>query len=144
MTCAQGPELKYHAEEGCEPFYGTAFSAGLDLRTREEVFLPFCIPTRVGTGLRVEIPTGHVGLVRGRSGLAFQRGIWSFDGTIDEDYRGEIWLLLLNLSMRETVIQKGERVSQLVIVPVTRTSLFPTSDLTETERGSNGFGSTGR
>lgn len=139
-------DLKFVAEEGCEPVYGNAFAAGLDLRAKEEVVLPFGIPTRVGTGLRVEIPRGHVGLVRGRSGLAFKRGIWSFDGTIDEDYRGEISLLLLNLSPTAagaTVIAKGERTCQLVIVPVARFEPLPVLALSETERGDGGFGSTG-
>jgi dUTP pyrophosphatase len=116
------------------------------LRANEDVVLPFGIPTRVGTGLRVEIPLGHVGLVRGRSGLAFRRGIWSFDGTIDEDYRGEIAMLLLNLapaSAGEVVIARGERACQLVIVPVLRTKPVRVETISATERGDGGFGSTG-
>jgi len=138
-------ELKYVSEDGCEPIYGNDRAAGIDLRAKERVELPYGIPRRVGTGLCVEIPTGHVGLVRGRSGLAFRRGIWSFDGTIDEDYRGEISLLLLNLSDvgKVAVIEKGERTCQLVIVPVVRAILFKVWGLTETSRGGAGFGSTG-
>lgn len=139
-------ELKYIAEQECEPIYGNAYAAGLDLRAKEDVDLPYGIPRRVGTGLCVEIPPGHVGLVRGRSGLAFKRGIWSFDGTIDEDYRGEISLLLLNLNPTltgTTLIKKGERTCQLVIVPVVRMQPVKVWKLSETERGQDGFGSTG-
>jgi dUTP pyrophosphatase len=138
-------ELKYIAEQGCEPVYGNAYAAGLDLRAKQDVNLTYGIPTRVGTGLCVEIPPNHVGLVRGRSSLAFKRGIWSFDGTIDEDYRGEISLLLLNLNPASATmtIDKGERVCQLVIVPVVRLQPTKLEELSTTERGQDGFGSTG-
>lgn len=137
-------ELKYVANDGCEPIYGNDRAAGFDLRAKEEMTLRRGVPTAAGSGLCVEIPPGHVGLVRGRSGLAFRRQIWSFDGTIDEDYRGEISLLLLYLGEEaEVTIEKGERTAQLVVVPVVRLRLTKAWTLSSTERGGNGFGSTG-
>jgi len=135
-------------DEDCVPSYGNAYAAGLDLRSAEEVILPYARPTRVRTGLRLAIPPGHVGLVRGRSGMAFKRGIWGFEGTIDEDYRGEINLLLMAMTPTlagVTVIARGVRVAQLVIVPCVRLNGERVAALkcVEGGRGEAGFGSTG-
>lgn len=144
--------LKYIAEPGCEPVYGNDHAAGLDLRAAESVALFVGVDTAVRTGLRVEIPPGHVGLIRGRSGLAFRQNIFGFEGTIDEDYRGEI-LVLLRYDGNESVtmdtgrdwhsISAGDRVAQLVIVPVARLRLDRVDLLGDSSRGTNGFGSTG-
>lgn len=132
--------LRYVAEVGYEPTYGSARAAGLDLRAAESLVLYGRQSVR--TGLRVEIPPGHVGLVRGRSGWAFKRGIFAFEGTIDEDYRGEIAVLLVNYG-EPVRIDRGERIAQLVVTPVVRCWLERVPDLGDTARGSGGFGSTG-
>ncbi len=137
-------KLRYIAETGCEPLYGSASAAGIDLRAKEAVAIG-SDPIAVKTGLCVEIPPGHVGLVRGRSGLAFKRHLIAFEGTIDEDYRGEISVLLMRgYPVGGWIhVEQGERIAQLVIVPVARLELEQVTELGVTERGSQGFGSTG-
>lgn len=137
--------LMYIAEPGCEPALGNSFAAGIDLRAKQALKLRPGATGTVGTGLRVKLPTNHVGFVRGRSGLAFRKNVWAFEGTIDEDYTGEIAILLMNNGVEEYDVAKGERVAQLVIVPVTRCTPTVTPFLIGPMggRGDNGFGSTG-
>lgn len=92
----------------------------------------------------MEIPEDWVGLVRGRSGLAFNQSVFAFEGTIDSDYRGEICVLLVNLGLRDATIHEGDRIAQLVVVPAPNRPLFETSALGSSGRGANGFGSSGR
>lgn len=122
--------------------------AGLDLYALEDVVLQ---PTtrdiaqaRVRTGIAVEIPEGHYGKVSSRSGLAFNHGIFSFDGTIDSGYRGEIGVLLYNTTDRRFRIRKGDRIAQLLIIPCIIADPVEVEELTESIRGANGFGSSGR
>jgi dUTP pyrophosphatase len=100
----------------------------------------------VPTGLFIEIPEGYEAQVRPRSGLALKRGLTVLNspGTIDADYRGEVGVILVNLSQEEQRIEKGERVAQLLFAPVARAELVEVEALGETERGSGGFGSTGK
>jgi dUTP pyrophosphatase len=100
----------------------------------------------VPTGVRLEIPQGYEGQVRPRSGLALKHGIAMVNapGTIDSDYRGEIGVLLVNLGQNRVEFNAGDRVAQLVICPVIQASLKVVTQLDETERGSGGFGSTGK
>ncbi len=100
----------------------------------------------VATGLSVAIPPGWEGQVRPRSGLALTRGITVLNapGTIDADYRGELLVLLVNLDVREHVIEPGERIAQLVISPVARAEVEEVTELEATVRGAGGFGSTGQ
>ncbi len=129
------------------PHYETIASAGMDLRANisEPITLKPLERTIVKTGLFIELPVGYEAQVRPRSGLAAKKGITVLNapGTIDADYRGEIGVILVNLSNEDFVIENGERVAQLVIAKHERAELNEVSVLSETVRGAGGFGSTG-
>lgn len=129
------------------PEYKTVGSAGADIRARIDtsITLPPFERRVVGTGLFPEIPSGFELQVRPRSGLSFNHGITVLNtpGTIDSDYRGEIKVCLINLSKEEYVIHDGDRIAQIVISPVERAVFSSSDNISETERGSGGFGSTG-
>jgi dUTP pyrophosphatase len=129
------------------PEYATSQSAGLDLRANltESITLRPLARTLVKTGLFIELPQGYEAQVRPRSGLAYKKGITVLNspGTIDADYRGEIGVILVNLSEEEFVIENGERVAQLVIAKHEQAEWVEVENLEETERGAAGFGSTG-
>ena len=139
-----------HGEGLDLPSYETPGSAGMDLRAAIAEDTPLEIAPggrfAVPTGLVMEIPQGFEGQVRPRSGLAIRHGITVLNspGTIDADYRGEVKVLLVNLSAEPFIIRRGERVAQIVFAPVTRANLVPVEKLGETARGAGGFGSTGR
>ena len=129
------------------PHYETMASAGMDLRaylTDARTLKPL-ERTIVGTGLFIELPVGYEAQVRPRSGLAAKKGITVLNapGTIDADYRGEIGVILVNLSNEDFTIENGERIAQLVIAKHERAEWEETKELTETARGEGGFGSTG-
>lgn len=132
------------------PAYETAGSAGMDVRAalpaREPVVLEPGARAMVPTGLSVAIPEGYEIQVRPRSGLAAKHGLTCLNtpGTIDSDYRGEIKVILINLGAEAFTIQRGERIAQLVLAPVTRLAWAEVGALDETARGAGGFGSTGR
>ncbi|MFN3911534.1 dUTP diphosphatase [Hyphomonas sp.] len=132
------------------PAYETAGSAGMDVRAAvpegEPVTLKPGERAMVATGLSVAIPEGYEIQVRPRSGLAAKHGLTCLNtpGTIDSDYRGEIKVILINLGAEAFVIQRGERIAQLVLAPVTRLAWSEVDTLDETARGAGGFGSTGR
>jgi len=129
------------------PHYATSQSAGMDLRAslEESILLKPLQRTLVKTGLFMELPIGYEAQVRPRSGLAFKKGITVLNspGTIDADYRGEIGVILVNLSDEEFVIEDGERVAQMVIAKHEQADWEEVVELVETERGVGGFGSTG-
>ncbi|MBP0902827.1 dUTP diphosphatase [Mariniflexile gromovii] len=129
------------------PHYETEASAGMDLRANlsEERTLKPLERSIVGTGLFIELPIGYEAQVRPRSGLAAKKGITVLNapGTIDADYRGEIGVILVNLSNEDFVIQNGERIAQLVIAKHDRAEWVAVEELSETIRGEGGFGSTG-
>ena len=129
------------------PTYETEHSAGLDLRAAlsEAVVLAPGERSLIPTGLFLEIPPGYEAQVRPRSGLALKRGLTLLNapGTIDADYRGEVGVIMINLSTEEQRIDPGERIAQLIFAPVTRGEWLEVEALAETERGSGGFGSTG-
>ena len=129
------------------PAYETAQSAGMDLRAALEGDLVLAPGDRVlvPTGLFLQIPPGYEAQVRPRSGLALKRGLTVLNapGTIDADYRGEVGVILVNLSAAEQIIAPGDRVAQLLFAPVTRGELIEVAALEETARGGGGFGSTG-
>ncbi|MDD5977673.1 MAG: dUTP diphosphatase [Bacteroidales bacterium] len=130
------------------PNYETANSAGLDLRaflTEGQITIKPLQRVLVPTGLFMEIPTGYEGQVRPRSGLAIKNGITVLNspGTIDADYRGEVKIILVNLSDTDFVINSGDRVAQLIIAKCEQAEIETVEILTETERGSGGFGHTG-
>ncbi|SNS03561.1 MULTISPECIES: dUTP diphosphatase [Hymenobacter] len=130
------------------PEYQTAHAAGLDVRANltEPVTLKPLQRALVPTGLFVEIPVGYEMQVRPRSGLAYKHGIGIVNspGTIDADYRGEIKVLLVNLSDQDFVVQDGERIAQLVVARHETVQWQPVSTLSETSRGASGYGSTGQ
>ncbi len=129
------------------PAYATEFSAGLDVRAANEepIVLPPLGRAMVPTGLYLEIPAGYEVQVRPRSGLAAKKGITVLNapGTIDADYRGEVCVILVNLSAEPFVIEKGERVAQLVLARHEVIEWEPTDSLEDSARGAGGFGSTG-
>ena len=129
------------------PHYETMASAGMDLRANinQPITLKPLERTIIKTGLFIELPIGYEAQVRPRSGLAAKRGITVLNapGTIDADYRGEIGVILVNLSNEGFTIENGERVAQLVISKHERAEWVETSELSITHRGDGGFGSTG-
>lgn len=129
------------------PHYETEASAGMDLRANitESITLKPLERALVKTGLFIELPVGIEAQVRPRSGLAYKNGLTVLNspGTIDADYRGEIGVILVNLSNTDFVIENGERVAQLVIAKHERAEWIAVEELSETERGAGGFGSTG-
>ncbi|MBD1396546.1 dUTP diphosphatase [Pontibacter sp. JH31] len=129
------------------PSYQTAHSAGMDLRANLEapVTLKPLQRTLIPTGLFIELPEGHEAQIRPRSGLAYKHGISIVNspGTIDADYRGEIKVLLVNLSDQDFVVEDGERVAQMVVARYERVEWSEAQALTDTERGAGGYGSTG-
>ena len=129
------------------PHYETIASAGMDLRaslTESRILKPL-ERTIVGTGLFIELPVGIEAQVRPRSGLAAKKGITVLNapGTVDADYRGEIGVILVNLSNEDFTINNGERIAQLVIAKHERAEWDHVEILSDTDRGSGGFGSTG-
>ncbi|WP_103069005.1 dUTP diphosphatase [Aquimarina sediminis] len=129
------------------PHYETIASAGMDLRANitESITLKPLGRTIVKTGLFIELPVGYEAQVRPRSGLSAKNGVTVLNapGTIDADYRGEIGVILVNLSNEDFTIENGERVAQLVIAKHERAEWIAVSELSETSRGEGGFGSTG-
>ena len=142
------PVLKVKRKEGAAlPQYESAGAAGLDLRAfieGEKTIHPMG-RLKVPTGLFMEIPPGFEGQVRPRSGLAARHGVTVLNapGTIDCDYRGEVEVILVNLGQEVFTVRNGDRIAQLLISPVHRLELCETEALSETERGTGGFGSTG-
>lgn len=129
------------------PQYATALAAGMDVRAANEEPIVIAPLQRVmvPTGLYVEIPAGYEIQVRPRSGLAAKKGVTVLNspGTIDADYRGEICVILVNLSSEEFVIEKGERIAQLVLARHERIEWEESDCLSDSGRGAGGFGSTG-
>lgn len=129
------------------PEYATVNAAGMDLRANLEssIILKPLERTLVPTGLFVELPVGTEAQIRPRSGLAFKNGVTVLNspGTIDADYRGEIKVLLVNLSNQDFAINDGERVAQMVVTKHEQVKFDTVEQLEETERGAGGFGSTG-
>jgi dUTP pyrophosphatase len=126
------------------PAYQTPGSAGIDLCANEAVYIPAGFTPMVLTGLYLEIPEGYEAQVRSRSGLAAQGiVVANSPGTIDSDYRGEVCVLLHNLSSYDYTVAAGDRIAQLVFAPVIQVELEEVSELSDTERGTGGFGSTG-
>lgn len=131
------------------PAYETSGAAGMDLRAAVEAGAPLTLEpgkrALVPTGFIFEIPQGHEGQIRPRSGLAFKNGVTCLNtpGTVDCDYRGEVKVLLANLGDEPFVIERGMRIAQMVIAPVTQVAVREATEASETARGSGGFGSTG-
>lgn len=129
------------------PTYATGGAAGMDLRANieEPIVLRSLERTLVATGLFLEIPLGYEAQIRPRSGLAFKNGVTVLNtpGTIDADYRGEIKVILVNISNQDFIINDGERVAQMVIAKHEQAEWVEVEQLMETDRGAGGFGHTG-
>lgn len=129
------------------PHYETLASAGMDLRANLEapIVLKPLGRVIVPTGIFMELPVGYEAQVRPRSGLAAKKGVTVLNapGTIDADYRGEVGVILVNLSNEDFIVENGERVAQMVIAKHERAEWFEVETLSETDRGAGGFGSTG-
>ncbi len=145
-----GAELRVvvlaHGEGLPLPAYATAGAAGLDVCAAEDVTLAPGARHAVATGLVLGIPAGHEVQVRARSGLALRDGIIvpNAPGTIDEDYRGELKVILANIGDAPFAVTRGMRIAQLVLAPVARAAIRVAESLDGTARGEGGFGSTGR
>lgn len=130
-----------------DPAYATPLSAGMDVRANLDapVTLGPLERALIPTGLRIELPEGYECQMRPRSGLALKKGITLLNspGTVDADYRGEIGVILVNLSAEPFVVNDGERICQMVFARHARAELIPSETLSETERGEGGFGHTG-
>ena len=129
------------------PKYESEGAAGMDLRAfiDGDISIPPFGRKKIPTGLKIEIPQGYEGQVRPRSGLAIKSGITVLNspGTIDCDYRGDLEIIIVNLSAQDVIIKDGDRIAQLVVAPVCRVQLKETDTLAPTQRGGGGFGSTG-
>ncbi len=128
------------------PRYASEDAVGLDVSAAEELILQPGERHAVATGFAIEIPRGYEVQVRPRSGLAIKSGITCLNtpGTIDSDYRGEVKVILINLGQEPFGVRRGERIAQLVPAPVLRADFVEVGELGDTQRGSGGFGSTGR
>ncbi len=130
------------------PFYATEHAAGMDLRAFLDapVVLKPMERKLIPTGIYIALPEGFEAQVRPRSGLAVKKGVTVLNspGTIDADYRGEVKVILINLSQEDFVVEDGERIAQMVVAPVARVKWHETDELDETSRGEGGFGSTGK
>jgi dUTP pyrophosphatase len=130
------------------PEYATSGSSGMDIRAHlsEDQILKPLERRLIPTGLFIELPLGYEAQIRPRSGLAIKQGITCLNspGTIDADYRGEIKIILINLSQQEQVIQSGDRIAQMVIQKVEKVTLKEVNKLEITERNEGGFGHTGK
>ena len=139
-----------HFEGLTAPSYETAHAAGMDLRAALPENAPMTLApgarALVPTGITMALPEGYEAQVRPRSGLAAKHGVTCLNtpGTIDADYRGEVKVILINLGQEPFLIQRGERIAQMVIAPVTRANWETVAALPASSRGAGGFGSTGR
>ena len=127
------------------PEYGTLFSAGMDIRSNENVILRAGTRLVVKSGLFIQLPDGYEAQIRPRSGLALKHGITVLNspGTIDVDYTGEVGIILINTSLVDFEIKIGDRIAQMVINPIVQGQWLEVAKLDETERNSGGFGHTG-
>ena len=141
-------KIKKLDEKAILPTYGTEFSAGADLYALggESITIPAHKTVMIHTGLSMEIPEGYAGLIFARSGLASKRGLAPANkvGVVDPDYRGEFMVALHNHGSESREIESGERIAQIALVPYLTADFNVVGELSDTDRGAGGFGSTGR
>lgn len=131
------------------PKFETALAAGADIRAAVPDDMPMTLKpgerALVPTGFAMALPAGYEAQIRPRSGLAYKHGLTCLNtpGTIDADYRGEVKVLLINLGQEDFTVERGERIAQMVIAPITQCDFIAVEELSETVRGAGGFGSTG-
>lgn len=137
--------FKRLVEEAVLPAYAHPGDAGMDLCSVDSLVIPPGGRALVHTGLKMALPPGFEAQVRPRSGLALKKGVTVLNtpGTIDEGYRGEVGVILANFGDADFAVEKGDRIAQMVIAPVTRAEVLEVSEVDETARGEGGFGSTG-
>ncbi len=136
-------KIKKLNEEAILPKYANPGDAGMDFFANEEVIIKPNQRKLVNTGIAMAIPSGYVGLIWDKSGIASKYGIKTMAGVIDSSYRGEIKILLHNLSAEEFKVEKGAKIAQMLIQPVEQRDIIEVDGLDETKRGTGGFGSTG-
>lgn len=140
-------KIKKLDERATIPSYGSEYAAGFDLYAvlEEDVTIKSHETFLVKTGLSMEIPVGYAGMIFARSGLATKKGLAPANkvGVVDSDYRGEVMVALHNHSNEDQTISHGERIAQMVIMPFYKAKFVEVEELSDTERGSGGFGSTG-
>jgi dUTP pyrophosphatase len=126
------------------PSRGSEGAAGYDLSAACDVIVPSLERVAVPTGLSIRVPSDTYGMIASRSGLAKKYGIGVLTGTIDEDYRGEVFVLLFNTTDRDYIVKAGDRVAQLILVKIETPDVALVLELEDTARGAGGFGSTGK
>lgn len=126
------------------PTYARDGDAGIDLRSVEKLMIRPKARALVGTGLHIAIPTGFMGLLKDRSGLASRFGIHTMAGVVDSNYRGEVKVVLLNTGGKDYIVNINDRIAQLIILPVASVKVEEVENLTKTERNEAGWGSTGK
>lgn len=137
--------VKKLVEDAILPKYAKEGDAGADLYSAKEVIVPAMGRALVKTGISIQLPKNTEAQIRSRSGLAFKSGIFVLNspGTIDEGYRGDVGVILFNTTGEDFIVKKHERIAQMVIKEVLPSRFFEVDELTDSDRGSNGFGSTG-
>ena len=136
--------IKKLVPEAIIPARGSDGAAGYDISSVVDIVVPALGRSAVATGLAIRVPEGTYGRVAPRSGLAYKHGIDVLAGVIDEDYRGEVKVILYNTSERDYIIKKGDRIAQLILEKIVTPDVAIVLELEDTERGVGGFGSTGR
>ncbi len=136
--------VKTAGAENSLPEYQHEGDAGLDLRAAEETRIEPGRRALIKTGISLALPPGVVGLIKDRSGLALKTGLHTLAGVIDSNYRGEVKVLLVNLGENSCLVEKGERIAQMILMPCLKANLEKVSSLSATTRNKNGFGSTGK
>lgn len=125
------------------PEYAMQSDVGFDLRAAETKNIEPYQQKKIGTGLVIEIPEGHVGLIRDRAGIITKMGVHTVAGTFDPAYRGEVSVVLVNFGEETVMVEKGMRIAQMIVLPVTKVKIQDVKELSKTERQDRGFGSTG-
>ena len=136
-------KIKKLTEQSISPKFANPGDAGMDLYSNENVNLQPNERKLISTGISMAIPKGYVGLIWDKSGLASKHGLKTMAGVIDSGYRGEIKILIHNLSDETYVVEAGKKIAQMLIQPIEQREIIEVNDLEETNRGEGGFGSTG-
>ena len=137
-------KIKKLIEDAIIPKYATKDDAGMDLFSIENVELEPMQRAQIGTGIAMEIPEGHVGLIWDKSGLSHRFGIKTLGGVVDSGYRGEIKIGVINLGREKYIFEKGHKVAQMIIQKKETPEIVEATELNNSERGEGGFGSTGK
>lgn len=135
--------VKKLAKDAELPAYAASTDVGFDLRAAEDAEIEPGEQKTIPTGIAIEIPEGHVGLIRDRAGIITRMNVHTVAGTFDPAYRGEVSVVVVNFGDEAACIEKGMRIAQMIILPAARVKIKEVKNLSDTKRGSKGFGSTG-